>query len=158
MKVQFTTATAGRELNEVVDMPDHEAEFLLAQGAVRKPGSSQQAQGVLEGNPNLPVVHDTEVHRDVPQHGEPEREVDVDERANPQSGKGDQPIPDEVLERTNPFEDNDENAGGLENMSGRELKSYIERINDDNPDANLQVSGNKGELLERIRAYEASQQ
>jgi hypothetical protein len=157
MKVQFTTPTAGRELNEVADLPDHEAEFLLAQGAVRKPGEDQPAQGVAEGNPNVVVVHDGEVHRNVPQRGEQERQVDLGERANAQSGKGDQPIPTDVLER-NPFEDEGDSESGLEGMSNRELKSYIERINDDNPDANLQVSGSKHELVARIRAYEADNQ
>ena len=160
MEVQFMTATAGRELNEVVDLPDHEAEFLIAQGAVRKAGSNEDepAQGVLEGNPNLAVVREGEVHRNVPQRGEHERSVDIDERANPQSGKGDQPVSEEALRGANPFEDNDESeGGGLETLTTRELKSYIERINDEHPDAELQVTGNKAELVDRIRTFEDSQ-
>lgn len=162
MKVQFTTPTAGRELNEVADLPDHEAEFLLRQGAVRKPGEDQPAQGHAEGNPNLAVVREQETHTDVPDADEDEREVDLDERANAQSGKGDQPIPQDVLdgdhpfegEPVNPFDDGEEGEAGLEGMSARELKSYIERINSDDEDAGLNVSGTKPELIARIRTYQ----
>lgn len=155
MKVQFITPTAGRELGETAELADHEAEFLIAQGTARKPGGADLAQGVAEGNPNLVVVHDGDVHRNVPQRGAHERRVDLEERANPQSGKGDRAIPFEMLER-NPFEE-EPAEGGLENMSLRELKSYVERINEEDSDANLHVSGTKDELVARIRDYEGGQ-
>jgi len=163
MKVQFTTPTAGRELNEVADLPDHEAEFLLRQGAVRRPGSSQPAQGFAAGNPNLAVVREQDPHTDVPDEDEDEREIDVDERANAQSGKGDQSIPQAVLdgdhpfegEPVNPFEEGEQSAGGLDGMSARELKSYIERINEDDPEAKLSPLGNKQQLRNRVADYQA---
>lgn len=165
MKVQFTTPMSGRELNEVADLDESDARFLLAGGHVRVPGKDT-SQDQPDGTDNLAVVRAQDVHTEEVED-EDEREVDLEERADARSGKGDQPIPEDVLngdhpfegEPVNPFEDTSEsNEGGLEGMSARELKSFIERINADDENANLQPIGNKSQLQARIREYQARKQ